>query len=126
MTPYCQECGAYAYPLDIADAHDHEQGCSRRYSGSLAAALGPAVEFDVHRNAPVPGVVKALEVFLEEAKSGRIRAISIAGHCEDGGTATAFDTSEGGIAELVLAMERGKLRLLDDTVATIVFEVLGL
>ena len=68
---------------------------------------------DALRLAPVPAVVDALEDLLERAKSGEIRGFAVAASCDAGSDGTTYELGDGGIASLVLAMERLKLRLLD-------------
>lgn len=63
---------------------------------------------------PVQAVLNALTMATAEALDGKVRGIAIAmtldAHCE----ATVYELGDGGVAPLVLACERLKLRLLDE------------
>lgn len=62
---------------------------------------------------PVPDVVALLEALLEGARAGEIRGIAVAIACDDRHTGSAVEIGDGTIADLYLAIDRVKLRMLD-------------
>ncbi len=93
---------------------------------AMRAAVAALVDLEVHRNAPVPGVVDVLEQCLKAAKEGRMRSVAILGKRDDGGSITGYDCSEGGIAELLWSLERVKLQLLGQEIEDMIHDVIGL
>ena len=56
---------------------------------------------------------EVMEDMLERAKRGKIRGVAIAAACDQRSDATVYALGDEGIAPLVLACERVKLRLLE-------------
>ncbi len=64
------------------------------------------------RQGPVPEVVALLEKLLQRALDGEIIGVGVVAACTGRAEASAYALGEGGIATLVLACERLKMRLL--------------
>lgn len=62
---------------------------------------------------PVPEVVEILEDLLTRAREGEIIGIAVAAACDQHCTGLTFEIGDSNIADLYLAIERLKLRLLD-------------
>jgi hypothetical protein len=56
-----------------------------------------------------------LRHMLHLAEAGHIRAVAVAVHSDIADTGTGFALGDGDIAHLVLALERTKLRLLNES-----------
>ena len=59
-------------------------------------------------------VVGVLEDMLARAKRGEVRAVALACHLVPTSTSTIYALGDGNVAHLVCALERVKLRLLED------------
>ena len=63
---------------------------------------------------PVPEVVAGIANLLDMAKRGEVRGYVIAVSADGGCDGTGYEIGDGTIAQLVLAIERAKLRLLTE------------
>jgi len=61
-----------------------------------------------------PDVVERLTEALEMAQAGKLVSVAIVGQRIGSATTTAYSFGTGDVAHLVCAIERLKLRLLDD------------
>jgi hypothetical protein len=59
-------------------------------------------------------VTGLLRNMLQRAEAGQIRAVAVAAHSGRGDTGSAYALGDGDIAHLVCAIERVKLRLLEE------------
>lgn len=62
---------------------------------------------------PVPSVVELLEDLLERARRGEVIGVAVAAACSERCDASTYAIGEGTVAQLVLSIERVKLRLLE-------------
>ena len=69
---------------------------------------------DIGDPPPITSIVETAETLLELAKSGEIRSLAVAASSLGRCTTTIYDTGDGTIADLYLAIERVKLGLLDE------------
>ena len=63
---------------------------------------------------PQQDVVGTLRDMLARAERGEVRAVAIASHTVPTSTSTTFALGDGNVAHLVCALERLKLRLLEE------------
>jgi hypothetical protein len=73
---------------------------------------GEVVDLAEVRAAPVPGVVGLLEVYLERARAGELRSVAIAGAMVGQTTLSGYELGDQVAADLCLALDRLKLRLV--------------
>ena len=74
--------------------------------------MNPPVSFPVLKQGAVPEVVALLQDALQRARDGEIIGVGLALACTGRAESTAYALGEGGVAALVLATERLKMRLL--------------
>lgn len=70
------------------------------------------------RHAPDPDTVRLLEEMLEDARSGKLRAVGIVGVYEGRHTDYSVHTGDAAIADLLMAVERLKHRVLTEITHT--------
>ena len=119
----CRHCGTQT-TMDLPSMFKCRD-CGGNQGRHLVASGTPhLVSLDELRLEPVPSVVEMFEELLEKAKEGRIRSAAVALGIKGRYTGTAHDCSDGNLADLIMAIERLKLRLLDGTIADIVESVI--
>lgn len=74
---------------------------------------GKLIHLAERRAEPRADVVAHLEDLLRRAKAGEVRGIAVAVSADRGCEATSYTIGDGTIAQLVLAVRRLELRLLD-------------
>lgn len=110
--------GGWPTTLEKADVYD-----SREEAQRVADDIGdgcvrelpvepPTVPLYVTTQGQVPEVVTLLEDALRRAREGEIIGVGLALACTGRAESTAYALGEGGVATLVLATERLKVRLL--------------
>jgi hypothetical protein len=73
---------------------------------------GEVVDLAAVHAAPVPGVVGLIEVYLERARAGELRSVAIAGAMTGKTTSSGYELGDEVAADLCLALDRLKLRLV--------------
>ena len=76
--------------------------------------VGEPVLKAVVMHEPQEGVICTLRDMLARAERGEVRAVAIAAHTVPTNTSTVYALGDGNIAHLVCALERLKLRLLEE------------